>query len=187
MKFRKPLKITDRTSTITNCFVQAIIPSIEPSEAEVLEVLKMLEIDPVNMTCAYCGRPSTDWDHLRPLVRNKRPTGFINEIKNLVPSCGPCNQSKGSANWREWMAGDAKGSPKTKAVPDLDARIARLEIFEAWGALEPLPLGDLVGTESWDQHWRNLAEIEERMYQAQRHAETVNRSIKKALSGNKSP
>ena len=186
MKFRKPLKITSRTSSVTNSFVQAIIPSTEPSEAEVLDALKILEIDPVNMTCAYCGRPSTDWDHLRPLVRNKRPTGFINELRNLVPSCGPCNQSKSGADWRKWIVSDTKGSPKTKSISDLEARIARLERFEAWGALEPLPLGELAGAKPWDRHWKNLAEIEERMHQAQRHAETVNRSIKKALSGDKS-
>lgn len=185
MKFRKPLKITSRTSSITNSFVQAIIPSIEPSEVEVLEALKILEIDPVNMTCAYCGRPSTDWDHLRPLVRNKRPTGYINELRNLVPSCGPCNQSKSGADWRKWILGDAKGSPKTMNIQDLDVRVERLERFEAWGSVEPLPLGNLAGTELWVQHWNNLEEIQDRMHRAQRHAELVNRSIRSALSGDK--
>jgi len=52
--------------------------------------------------------PTTDWDHLRPLVRNRRPTGFISEIKNLVPSCGPCNQSKGAADWKAWMTEGAR-------------------------------------------------------------------------------
>ena len=42
MKFRKPLKITSRTSSITNAFVQAIIPSVEPSAEEEAEALSIL-------------------------------------------------------------------------------------------------------------------------------------------------
>jgi len=181
MKFKKPLKITSRTSSVTNGFVQAIIPSVEPSEDEVVEALNILGIDPNNMTCAYCARPSTDWDHLRPLVRNKRPTGYINELRNLVPSCGPCNQSKSGRNWWEWMISDAKGSPKSRAIRDLDVRVARLQRFEAWGAVEPLPLRELVGSQVWDLHWKNLADIEERMYQAQRHADQLKQKIEMSL------
>ena len=51
--------------------------------------------------CAYCGDKASDWDHLRPLVVKRRPTGFISEIANLVPACGKCNQSKGNSPWRE--------------------------------------------------------------------------------------
>jgi hypothetical protein len=39
MKFRQPLKITSRTSSITNSFVQAIIPFIEPTREETDEAL----------------------------------------------------------------------------------------------------------------------------------------------------
>ena len=185
MRFRKPLKITSRTSSITNSFVQAIIPSFEPSKEEVLEALSILEIDPENLSCAYCGQRSTDWDHLRPLVRNKRPTGYINEIRNLVPSCGPCNQSKSGANWRDWMLGSANGSPNKKGIPDLAVRVARLEKFEAWGAVDPLPLRDLAGPEAWDHHWENRAEIETKMQEAQKHAETLNRTIHATLQRDK--
>jgi hypothetical protein len=88
MKFRKPLTITSRTSSITNSFVQAIIPDIEPTQEEWVEALQVLGMTPDGITCVYCGAAATDWDHLRPLVRNKRPTGYINEIRNRVPSCG---------------------------------------------------------------------------------------------------
>lgn len=185
MKFKKPLKITSRTSSVTNGFVQAIIPSVEPSEDEVVEALSILGIDRGDMTCAYCGQPSTDWDHLRPLVRNKRPTGYVNELRNLVPSCGPCNQSKSGRDWREWITGDAQGSPKSRAIPDLERRVARLQRYEAWGAVEPLPLRDLAGSQAWDQHWKNLADIEERMYQAQHHADLLKQKIKNSLSDNR--
>jgi hypothetical protein len=93
MKFRQLLKITSRTSTITNCFVQAIIPHLKPSETEIEEAIRVLGMDPAAPLCVYCDSPATDWDHLRPLVYGKRPSGYISEIRNLVPCCGPCNQS----------------------------------------------------------------------------------------------
>jgi len=126
MKLRTLLKITSRTSSVTNGFVQAIIPSIEPREGERAEALVILGMTPGRITCSYCGAKATDWDHLRPLVRNKRPSGYVNEIRNLAPSCGPCNQSKSGADWRAWIEGSAKGSPRTKVVTDIAERLARL-------------------------------------------------------------
>jgi len=55
--------------------------------------------------------------------QEQRPTGYISEIRNLVSSCGPCNQSKGARDWRAWMTGKARHGILT--------RIARLELFEA--------------------------------------------------------
>src|ERR1700761_377168 len=98
-----PVKITGRTSTITNSFVNGIVPYVYPTEEEVAEALDILGLDADDLRCAYCGDRSTEWDHLRPLVTGKRPTGYIGEIANLVPSCSKCNQSKGARNWREWM------------------------------------------------------------------------------------
>ncbi|MCY2924087.1 MAG: HNH endonuclease, partial [Planctomycetota bacterium] len=80
--------------------MNSIIPVIPPSQEEVLAALGILGIDPEDLRCAYCGDRASEWDHLRPLVVNRRPTGFISEIANLVPSCGKCNQSKGNQNWR---------------------------------------------------------------------------------------
>ena len=77
MKFRKPLKITSRTSSITNSFVQAIIPSVEPTAAEVEEALAVLDMTSDAISCIYCGAPASDWDHLRPLVRGRRPSATM--------------------------------------------------------------------------------------------------------------
>ena len=126
MKLRRPLTITSRTSSITNSFVRALIPCIEPSKEEYALALAVLGMTPEELSCVYCGNARTDWDHLRPLVRDGRPTGYINEIRNLVPSCGHCNQSKGRSHWRDWMLGDARGSPKTRRIQDLAERMERL-------------------------------------------------------------
>jgi hypothetical protein len=132
--FRMPtaMTITGRSSSITNAFVNAIIPVIRPSDADVREALTILGRSPTDVRCAYCGDSSTEWDHLRPLVRSRKPTGYISEIADLVPCCGKCNQSKGKKPWREWIIGSAPRSPKERGVADLPAKIARLETYEQW-------------------------------------------------------
>ena len=71
-----PVKITGRTSTITNSFVNAIIPAVWPTEAEVSEALEVLGMSPDTISCAYCGDTKTEWDHLRPLVRTAGDASF---------------------------------------------------------------------------------------------------------------
>ena len=126
----KPVKITDRISSITNAFVNGIIPCIMPTEEKLKEALRILGLDEKDLRCAFCGDKSTEWDHLRPLVVQKRPTGYISEIYNLVPACGKCNQSKGNKNWKEWMLSEAKLSPKMRNIPNLHEKIERLQEYE---------------------------------------------------------
>ena len=76
---------------------------------------------------------------------------------------------------------DAAGSPKTRGIADLEERIARLNRYKAWGALVPVPMEDLAGSDLWDQHWKNLADIETRMRQAQTHAEILKAAIQESL------
>ena len=98
------MSVTGRSSSITNAFIDAIIPAVDPTEEEKLEALRILQIDPKDIRCAYCGDKATEWDHLRPIITIQEPTGYITEIANLVPSCGKCNQSKGNhtggSGWR---------------------------------------------------------------------------------------
>ena len=124
--FKMPLIQTmmSRKTSITNAFVCAVIPIIRPSLAEIDEALCILGMDPHDVRCAYCGERSSEWDHLRPLVVNRRPTGYISEISNLVPSCGKCNQSKGNKPSREWILSKAKLSPAGRGIADLADRIA---------------------------------------------------------------
>jgi len=134
----------------------------------------------------YCGAAATDWDHLRPLVRGKRPTGYVNEVRNLVPSCGPCNQSKSGSDWRRWIDGTARNSPRSKGVADLPDRISRLERFVAWARIEPLVLRDLAGPELWDSYWQRLSEIEHSMKQAQVQALALRMAIRQSIEQRRS-
>jgi endonuclease I len=59
----------------------------------------------------------------RPLVVDKKPTGYISEIQNLVPSCGKCNQSKGNKNWKLWITSEAKLSPASRGISNIENRI----------------------------------------------------------------
>ena len=177
--FVMPTQVTimARTSSITNSFVNGIIPCIAPTEDEVAAALSVLGMDGESVACAYCGDPMTEWDHLNPLVRNKRPTGFISEINNLVPACGKCNQSKGNKPWRKWIVSGARKSPRSRGVPDLEGRIARLEEYER--TFEPVRLDfeSIVGPELWGAHWKNLERVHEVMKQCQEHSDLVKRAI----------
>lgn len=159
MKFRKTLKITSRTSSVTNGFVQAIIPCLEPTDAERTEAFLVLGIDSGNPTCVYCGSPATDWDHLRPLVKGKRPTGYFTGIQNL-----------------------AKGSPKSRRIAGFASRIAALESFEAWSRHDPIEMREIVGSETWDSYWARLETIERQMHDAQREAVVIRAKIADALT-----
>lgn len=169
--------ITGRTSSITAAFVTAIIPAIAPTDLEIKTALEILGMTPDKMHCAFCGKAATEWDHLRALVKNQAPTGYITEIKNLVPACGKCNQSKGNKHWKTWILSDAPKSPKTLGVPDLPKKIARLDNYEAWGNLSPLDFKDLVPSALWDTLWGCHKDVLQEMVVAQKAAKAVKDSL----------
>jgi hypothetical protein len=173
------MKITGRSSSITNSFINSIIPIIVPTNEQVKEALDILGMDHDSFQCAYCGDTASEWDHLRPLVQNKKPTGYISEIHNLVPACGKCNQSKGNKPWQTWIMSSAKLSPKSRGVPDINQRIEKLQKYEAW--LEPTKVDfeSVVGKEKWEQHWANWESVQNTMRQAQTLATEINRTIAK--------
>jgi hypothetical protein len=173
------MKITGRTSSITNAFVNSIIPSIPPSQDDVDAALAILGMSANEVRCAYCGDPSTEWDHLRPLVSDKRPTGFVSEIGNLVPSCGKCNQSKGNKEWSIWITSAARLSPKTRGVPNLDGRIARLRAYERWRPKTPVDFEAMVPKELWDQHWQNREKLVAAMRESQVLADRIREHVER--------
>lgn len=178
-KFRMPtpMKITGRSSSITNAFINSIIPVRHPTGSEVKYALEILEQDPGDVRCVYCGDTSTEWDHLHPLVIDKKPTGYISEIQNLVPSCGKCNQSKGNKEWKIWMTSNARLSPKSRGISDIDDKIKRLEAYEGTFTPTRINIRELVGEELWRIHWENWEGIINLMEHAQSHAERVKQHL----------
>lgn len=186
-KMPRPVKITGRSSTITNSFVNSIIPVIEPSDAEIEEVLHILGMEADNVRCSYCGDKSTEWDHLRPIVKNKRPTGYVSEIANLVPACGKCNQSKSGQEWLTWINGTAPQCPKMRRIPDLSERIKRLRNFEEWRNPTIVDWEAIITSEVWDLHWKNLERIHALMKECQEVADQINKTAKKAVLAQHQP
>jgi hypothetical protein len=183
--FRMPLvqSMSQRKSSITNAFVNAIIPVVPPSVEDIAEALTILGMTPEEVHCAYCGDKKTEWDHLRPLVLNLRPTGFISEIANLVPSCSKCNQSKGNKNWRVWMLGTAERSPQGRGIADIDARVARLEAYEAWRPPTQVDFESLLGVEAWRHYWTLWESLNKALGEAQAVADEM-RSVVREHFGN---
>jgi len=182
VKIRPARKITHRVSSVTNGFVQAILPDEKPDERDLAAVLTILEIDPERLTCAYCGDPAQHWDHLFPYVRDKRPSGFLNEARNLVPACGPCNTSKSGRDWKSWMFGSAKGSPATRRIADLCLRAERIEGMVTAFNLQPMDLAGFVGRELWQSYWDRLDNIERLLFEAQAQAERIKSQIALGLA-----
>jgi len=182
-KFRMPtpVTITGRTSSITNSFVNGIIPRISPTEEQIKKILSLLGMDDETIKCAYCGSKFTEWDHFRPLVENKMPTGYISEIDNLVPSCGKCNQSKGNKNWKEWIMGDAKLSPKTLCISNLHVIVQRLEAFSEYSNPIKLDFEEIVGKERWQGHWDNCNSLHHQMKESQKLSNEIREILKKSM------
>lgn len=172
-----PVNIMARSSSITNSFANAIIPVIYPTEEEVVECLRILNLTADDLRCAYCGDKSTEWDHLRPVIKNRRPTGYISEIANLVPACGKCNQSKGNKNWLMWINSTARLSPRTRGIAGLEERIERLKTYEAWRDVQPIDIKALVGEDTWRIYWEKWDALFQAMQDAQCMAEQIKATI----------
>lgn len=181
--FRMPtkVKITARSSSLTNSFVNSVIPVIPPSEKEIENALNILGMDKDSYCCVYCGDTATEWDHLNALVRKKNPTGYISEIQNLVPACGKCNQSKGNSNWKGWMLGDAKRSPKSRQIPDIQRRIELLERYEAEQEPTKIDFRNLVTEPVWDEYWQKLEQLHKLLNEIQPFADDMARKVLAAL------
>jgi hypothetical protein len=173
--------MVSRKSSITNAFVNAIIPAVVPTPGEIHEALTILGMVASDVRCAYCGDRKTEWDHLRPIVSKQRPTGFISEIANLVPSCGKCNQSKGNANWREWMLGGRGLSPSARAIPDIADRVARLEAYERWRTPTQIDFAAIVGQDDWEAYWRLWTDVNEELRKCQDFAIDLRQRIAAAI------
>ncbi|TJV71044.1 MAG: HNH endonuclease [Mesorhizobium sp.] len=165
-------KITGRETSINAAFVQAIIPrNIDDEGLAALYRRAGIEAG----KCVYCGEDARDTDHLRPIVKGGKPSGFFHVNANVVPACGHCNQSKSGLDWRSWIRSTtAQGSPTSRRVPDIEERIARLERFEEIaGVRESVPEAELrmaVGEELWDAYWQRRDEIVHLMREAQKEA-----------------
>lgn len=175
--------MVSRKSSITNAFVNAIIPVIWPTVEEIDQALQILGMEPDHVRCAYCGDTSSEWDHFRPLVLNRRPTGYVSEITNLVPACGKCNQSKGNKPWRDWMLSKAKWSPTGRGIGNVLDRIARLEAYERWRPPLCVDFKGILNEQDWDAYWSMCETVIGELRRCQEVAENLRSRIAAGLRG----
>lgn len=75
------------------------------------------------------------------------------------------------------MISDARLSPKTKGVADIELRMQRLQAYEEWKPRAPIDFGDIVGLGNWEQHWRNHRSLVEKMKESQELADKMKLAI----------
>lgn len=179
-------KLKGRKTTITNAFVLSILPVVEPTDDDIHETLEVLGQNPADVRCVYCGAPTHGWDHLRSVVRDTFPTGYITEIANLVPACGKCNSSKGGADWRTWMLStSAKGSPTSRGIADVSNRVACLERFEQWRKPTWIDFQQIVSKAEWDAYWQSRDAMIAEMMRCQSAADRILGVVERSLSSEK--
>ena len=173
--------MVSRKSSITNAFVSAIIPVVPPTHEEIEEALRILDMDVGDVRCSYCGDKASEWDHLRPLVLQRRPTGYVSEIANLVPACGKCNQSKGNKEWRKWIVSSARLSPTGRGVSGVAERIDRLEAYERWLVPKKVDFVSILGAEGWEHYWSLCEGVIGEMRRCQEVADGIRAKIADAV------
>lgn len=134
-KYLRPSSIMGRKSTFSSAFASALAPHDIYVPGSVFAAIRDLDQDPDGeLECVYCGAEAATWDHVYNRVVKGDFSGYGHRIRNLVPCCRTCNESKGQRSWREFL--------ETRGLPDKDVRISRMERF--LGNAEP----QLIDTES---------------------------------------
>lgn len=117
---------------IASC--KAMMPKPKPPTPQQLteykQIIKRMDL------CVYCGDAATSMDHFRAIMRFKgRPSGFCDDMWNMVPSCVTCNSSKGNRPWLTFMNRTTGKSPLARGVDPRQhrRRLKTLQHFEIAG------------------------------------------------------
>lgn len=130
-KYLRPSTIMGRKSTFANAFASALAPYDIYIPAEVADAMRDLGQDPdAELQCVYCGAEAATWDHLFNRVIKGDFSGHGHRVRNLVPCCRTCNESKGQKPWREFF--------ETRNPTGREERIRRMEQFLGSAAAQPI-------------------------------------------------
>ena len=91
---------TNRSGMVRSAMARALAPYDEHDATKYNLMIKLLEQSDDDLRCVYCDEKASEWDHLEPVLKNKKPTGYGHTFGNLVPSCGACNKAKGAKDWK---------------------------------------------------------------------------------------
>lgn len=80
------------------------------------------------LQCVYCGSSDVKrWDHLISVRAHGETV-----LGNMVPSCGPCDDSKAQIDFEEWMLGEAPRSRSIRGDLGVGEVHSRLEVLRAY-------------------------------------------------------
>lgn len=173
--------LKSRSSTISNAFAISIAPYIYPSEEEITQSYKELELEPGQ--CAYCLHTGNGKDHLKPLVTNGLPTGYITHINNLVPCCSSCNSSKGSKSFIDWYLSEDNLSRLKEMGLSKDVIDERFEIISKYEQKigDPIDYKSIVGTELWDEYNDRRKKLIAILKENQKFCDKINKFVMQNL------
>ena len=121
-KYLRPSTISERKSTFANAFASALAPYDTYDHDDVVAAIRDLEQSPDDdLLCVYCGTIAATWDHVFNRVVKGDFSGHGHRIRNLVPCCRTCNESKGQKPWRDFLM--------ALNPPDKNLRAGRIERF----------------------------------------------------------
>ena len=93
--------------------------------SEMNEVVRWFHYDGSQPACGFWGTIEiARWDHLVP-IRN----GGETVLGNMVLACQPCDDSKGTRSFKDWIIGTALKSPRTRQVSEIEQRVERLDSY----------------------------------------------------------
>lgn len=187
IKYKMPTKsnLKGRSSTISNAFAISITPYVTPTDEEVQASYDSLKIE--EGQCAYCLGEGTGKDHLKPLVRNGMPTGYITSIENLVPCCSSCNSAKGSKEFSDWyLREDNIKRLKKKGLND-DTIQERYKIILSYESKieAPIDYEQLVGKKLWDEYKTRRKTFIEKLNEEQAFCDKLNKIIIEKIADKK--
>jgi hypothetical protein len=172
-KYLRPSTVMGRKSTFANAFASALAPHDTYVQAEVDEAMRDLGQDPdAELQCVYCGVESATWDHVFNRVVSGEFSGHGHRIRNLVPCCRTCNESKGQKPWREFL--------ETRNLPDREERVRRMERF--LDSADAQPIGTEAMRHKADEELTRFLEIRSQVFDLMAEADRLAAIIRQKVA-----
>lgn len=162
-------KLSSLATTVRRSFSLRMQPEDTTTESDIIEALGELGQSPKSICCIYCGKDAEIWDHFHALVVNKEAKIYESNVKNSVPSCGRCNESRQNRPWQEWII-RMKEQEKWWGIKDGEEERHRLlRIYESSHApieLEPENIYGAINLKRYE-------DIREKIIQLLKEADTI--------------
>jgi hypothetical protein len=173
-KYLRPSTIMGRKSTFANAFASALAPHDVYTAATVAQAMRDLEQDPeAELLCVYCGAEAATWDHVFNRVVRGDFSGHGHRVRNLVPCCRSCNESKGQKPWREFL--------EARNPPDKDVRAGRMERF--LGNADAQPVGTEAMRHNASVELERFLEIRSQVFELMAEADRLAAIIRQKAAG----